>query len=383
MLHKIRIPETCRPYFEWIVELQRRLLTAICQATPDEIETEWIIAQLSDLDAKWVRTFCGRKDNISGVKRSMIDHMCTIASLPVDVKTKLIEEFDRDREFQKAFEGDTSHTYLSKLTILEAEDSRIRQAVRGFFESFYDPNFYPKQGYQILQVSGRLVRFDRDIFVGKFKAANQGEAVRPLADLEVCPMCDGNLGKPEVDHFYPKAHYPHLSCHYLNLVPICSNCNSRSYKGEKSPLTPKPDPPTVDWFHPYLRSAHDDTFEVQFERHNGRHVPVLFNSHSQIQKRIDNLNKLIKLEERWRQALSGIVKATIGDIRRVFRRRRKILGKEELCEQLQEWADSASEGFRLIPHAIVKRYYLQSAADGQPHTFDELWISATDTDTLG
>ena len=36
--------------------------------------------------------------------------------------------------------------------------------------------------------------------------------------------------RPEIDHFYPKAKYPHLSLSFYNLIPSCSTCNSK-FKG--------------------------------------------------------------------------------------------------------------------------------------------------------
>lgn len=56
--------------------------------------------------------------------------------------------------------------------------------------------------------------------------------------VDVCPYCNcqytftiGDVkhkyGKPELDHFYPKAHYPYLSCTLFNFIPSCHQCNNQ------------------------------------------------------------------------------------------------------------------------------------------------------------
>ena len=52
--------------------------------------------------------------------------------------------------------------------------------------------------------------------------------------LEVCPYCNkeyipitktNNRFRAEIDHFFPKATYPYLSCSLFNLIPSCLVCN--------------------------------------------------------------------------------------------------------------------------------------------------------------
>lgn len=59
----------------------------------------------------------------------------------------------------------------------------------------------------------------------------------------VCPFCGLNGMKPSkgkarnaYDHYLPKAKYPFTSVNFENLVPICTECNSTDYKGEKDVL---------------------------------------------------------------------------------------------------------------------------------------------------
>ncbi|WP_297433042.1 hypothetical protein [Sulfurimonas sp.] len=63
-------------------------------------------------------------------------------------------------------------------------------------------------------------------------------------NLKSCPFCNNNYiyfytkgdGKANtlatLEHYYPKAKYPHLSLSFYNLIPSCSICNSK-FKGNK------------------------------------------------------------------------------------------------------------------------------------------------------
>lgn len=61
-----------------------------------------------------------------------------------------------------------------------------------------------------------------------------------------CPICE--IGRPsELDHYLPKSAFPALSVTPANLVPICSECNKLTGKGDYSPT--KADEAL---FHPYF-----------------------------------------------------------------------------------------------------------------------------------
>lgn len=63
-------------------------------------------------------------------------------------------------------------------------------------------------------------------------------------NLKCCPFCNNNYiyfftkGDGSVntlatlEHYYPKATYPHLSLSFYNLIPACSTCNSK-FKGKE------------------------------------------------------------------------------------------------------------------------------------------------------
>lgn len=101
-----------------------------------------------------------------------------------------------------------------------------------FYEDFCDPGFPACFFTSPIAAPGR---FGRQQFFEAFELVNPG--------LSICAVCDetGFLTKPEgtsrgeLDHYFPKSHYPHLSCHPFNLVPTCHFCNG-PIKGSQDPL---------------------------------------------------------------------------------------------------------------------------------------------------
>lgn len=60
-----------------------------------------------------------------------------------------------------------------------------------------------------------------------------------------CPYCAGIGAAETLDHYLPKARFPALSVHPLNLVPACYTCNKGA--GADFPVSPSLQP-----IHPYL-----------------------------------------------------------------------------------------------------------------------------------
>lgn len=85
------------------------------------------------------------------------------------------------------------------------------------------------------KILGQAENFNRHHFLHEFSQANAG--------VYVCAFCDeariGTRHKgrlhADIDHFFPKSIYPHLSIHPYNMVPTCHSCNSGA-KGQTDPL---------------------------------------------------------------------------------------------------------------------------------------------------
>jgi len=282
MLHRIRV--SCDAELNWIVQLQRDLLSAVCQ--PDlnarTVTFDWIEGIRPDIDTNWFNRFCNRKDNISGIKRSLIEHLRFIANRPENEKQQILKNFESNQVFNKAF--DPAEVQPHPLRHVNGwPNSELIQTLRGFFTSFYDPNLYDNNGFPVPD-GHNPDRFCRKKFLEQFQTTNH--------ELGVCVLCDGDLGDPDIDHFYSKKVFPDLSCHPGNLVPICKSCNGRARKGEKPPMDKGVEDPIHNWFHPYYRSA-EGTYAVVFEEKENKIWPVLAGRNDLDQKRLDNLDNFI------------------------------------------------------------------------------------------
>lgn len=376
MLYKIN-PPAQRDLFDAIAQLQRTLLNLLCDSTckSSQITEAWLISHLTTMDSDWLQDFCKRKDTISNLKRPLLEHMRIIADAPMHVKQAILTAFENSQAFANLY--DESYTGPSRIpdeVDITGIDQQIWAAIRGLFESFYDPLFYPSCGYRLHAASMvALVVFNRDKFLEQFTNTNC---------LGVCPMCDGSRGDPEVDHFLPKSKYPFLSLHPFNLLPICSTCNGRSRKGQQIPLDIATDKQVLNWFHPYLRAA-EGTYTVGFEQRDNKLTPVLCGKDAQTQIRLINLDKLIGLQERWRQELIHRVRSTLKRIEQHRRRlRQHKLNEEELHQKLEEWAKDAEVDIGSLANSILGKYYLEATAQKQPILYDELWIYASDSDPV-
>lgn len=62
--------------------------------------------------------------------------------------------------------------------------------------------------------------------------------IREFPFTGCCPLC-GSLSAGTVDHFLPKDVFPEFSVYSLNLIPVCSHCNSdekgATYVGKSAP----------------------------------------------------------------------------------------------------------------------------------------------------
>lgn len=86
--------------------------------------------------------------------------------------------------------------------------------------------------------------FDYNSFTTKKQEYN-GYSLADNLQINTCPNCnrhytitisskkiDGQLTRPDFDHYFPKSKYPLLSLSFYNLIPSCKICNS-TFKGNK------------------------------------------------------------------------------------------------------------------------------------------------------
>ncbi|PWJ35967.1 hypothetical protein [Fibrobacter succinogenes] len=107
----------------------------------------------------------------------------------------------------------------------EAREWRVNQVLKEYF------------GYSDFE-KGRIQNDDVDKDDDENKIKWSAYEFTRRMNLDVCPYCgrqyiftisDGD-GRPQIDHYYPQADYPFLSCSIYNFIPSCPQCNLQ--KGE-------------------------------------------------------------------------------------------------------------------------------------------------------
>src|SRR6266545_5597674 len=277
VLHKVKV-SFCRDHLMWVVRLQRQLLEAICDVSVcgTHVTEPWVITQLPQLDHQWVTGLCQSYKSKQKPRMTLLAYMEAMADYPPAVKTELLEAFKHDLQVLEDLERGVRPGRTMR-GIQAIGNKQQQKEIRAFFELFYEPNFDKGKGYPTTTIGNQPVNFDRSHFVEQFKDENTFTAV--------CPLCDGQRGIAQVDHFYPKSRYPFLSCHPLNLIPICKDCNMAPCKGEKPPIAHRAQTNQMEeWFHPVLEPLADWTdsathpnssqFRIEFKRKNGPTAPV-------------------------------------------------------------------------------------------------------------
>jgi hypothetical protein len=121
----------------------------------------------------------------------------------------------------------------------------------------------------------------------------------------VCGYCDGNLGDlterksaNDIDHFFPKTDYPHLSIHPYNLYPACKPCNE-TWKLANNPV------PTIqpgmlrETYHPrFMPAAALLDIDVVPDTADWRRLSIRLRD-PVLPVRATHLNNVLRLDERW------------------------------------------------------------------------------------
>ncbi len=118
---------------------------------------------------------------------------------------------------------------------------------RGTKAKFYDANLEKMIG----------MIFNYNHFSSKNTDYYSGYELTAKLDIRTCLYCNRNfietisrpskIVRPDLDHFFPKSHFPFLAVSFYNLIPSCKVCNS-GFKGAN----------TIDLLHPYLDGFGDN-----------------------------------------------------------------------------------------------------------------------------
>ncbi|WP_295433267.1 hypothetical protein [uncultured Thiodictyon sp.] len=359
MLHRLEVAD-CRLALEWIVKLQTKLMTALCDPkiqAPD-ITAAWAQNVLPDIESDWVSRYCGWYRTKGTNKHSMLERMKALAALPTVDRHQCLVHLKDNLEFCLAFDP-AAHPPATRPRD-KALSKKASDVYRELLEAFY----------LIALNNGFPVKADGS--AGKdFKHADvvtTAQAANPK--LKVCPLCDGGKDGSELDHWLPKENFPELCCHPYNLVEICAACNGTENKGSKPVLNAEALEPFADWFHPYLRSAHD-TFAVTIAK-----GMVSLDALDPVnRRRVENLDCLVNLGSRWTNEYRTQFQRVQEKIRcRIGRRQQVSAGTLETL--LIDWREDARAQIGLMPNAMMEVALLSIACDTRSHVFEELSIYA-------
>lgn len=222
------------------------------------------------------------------------------------------------------------------------------EALRALAEAFYAIGL--EKGLPFDE-AGNPVASDgltRKGLVEKFKTAISGQ---------VCVLCDGPLGSPEVDHWLAKKVFPCLSVAPDNLVPACHSCNSREHKGEKPVWTANAAAPFAEWFHPFHLPIADRAEPLY------RDGKVTLTATTPAHERhVANVEGLLHLSERWTVDFKAKYQETQGKLRGKLRRGRMKPTADDLQDRLEEFLEEIEDEGD-APHGLMRRLVIRSALE--------------------
>jgi hypothetical protein len=331
MLHPVQ--PSCELALSWAMALQKDLIVGLCDPamTPRKVTIRWA-TNLRPPVKDWIERFVNRQYR----KKKIIEHMKVIAKLSVSEKQELINHFNEILSFTNAFVDGAVQPVMR-----EIKDCPASPAVLALLEAFYE-----------LALRDLHLPVDANgDYGGSF---SRDDYVRLHGDLNsprICPFCDGELNRPQVEHWLGKAKYPALSCHPRNLLPTCYACNAVE-KGTTPVINLGTSEPFSEWFHPYERQAFG-RLKITVEPPK---VKVEAKDLSD-DKRVKNLDELLNLSDRWSQEYKHQKQDFLRQLRVRFRR--EALTQPRFLEEVNILEEAARESVYKAPHAILQSVILE------------------------
>lgn len=293
-LHPLKLPRCAAILFR-VIALQKRLLRALTDPAlvATAVNTAWVQSVWRDMNAQWVQKFCLRGQEA---------RLRTIALAPLAARRALFEEFCRQNKVPAMV---NSGGDFRDLLALPAFNAALANTVKEFFADCYDLLGQSSRtgGYSF----GTRKAITKSRYSDEFRDANPTKVV--------CPYCDGDIGTPELDHYYCKSHFPLLACSPWNIVPVCKSCNDTTIaKGNRLALSPGPPRCSTDWLHPLMCPA-SDSVRIELTGNPRKAIPKLCSVDRNEQRRLDNHHWLLDrldqpnpsryLSNRWTRAAAA------------------------------------------------------------------------------
>jgi hypothetical protein len=353
-LHPLKLPKSAALLFR-IVALQKKLLKALAEPAlaANSVNTAWVQNVWSNMDAEWVRKFC------LGGQEARIQ---TIAAAPLAARRALYNEFHQQNKVPTMLNAGGN---FRDLVTLPGFNVPLATTVTEFFKDCYDLLGQTSRTKGYAFPGGRVVT--KVEYKKQFQEANHKKIV--------CPYCDGDMGTPDLDHYYSKSHFPLLACSPWNLVPICKSCNDTTIaKGDRLAVSPGPPRSTTDWLHPFQRPA-SAAAGINLTGNPRKAVPQLRSPDAAEQRRLDNHHWLLDrldhanpsryLSNRWTKAAAAHYEILV---RKVNRRANAANTIDHLVlDQLEEHHDSRGQAASSMVHAAV----CQAILDRRPEYLAE------------
>jgi hypothetical protein len=353
-LHPLRLPKSATLLFR-IVALQKRLLKALADPTlaANTVNTAWVQNVWRCWDAEWVRKFC---------LRGQEGRIQFIASATPAARQALYDEFCRQNKVPTLLKAGGDFRDLFELPDFNAA---LATTVTEFFKDCYD----------LLGQAGRT----KGYAFGGGRGMTKGQYKKQFREANltkvVCPYCDGDMGTPELDHYYSKTHFPLLACSPWNLVPICKSCNDTTIaKGDRLALSPGPPRSSVDWLHPFECPASAGV-QIQLSGNPRHAVPQLrsrdageqrrLENHHGLLDRLDQANPSRSLSNRWTNAAAAHFDVLVRKVNR------KLNAGTSVVLLVQDQLVDHQESRGLSPSSMVHAAVCRAILDQRPEYIEE------------
>jgi hypothetical protein len=374
MLHKLELP-AYRLQLEAILDFQYLLLSFAC-TTPLPVLPlipKMLKDRFGEQRGGWLSERCwkdkkGKKINTFGKE---LENLASYVTLNPSEGPVIVDAFKHDRTFYLHLNDANFEFQYAKLS------PKAKEAVKPLMVSFYEKLLFT--GFPSYIHLYNNEPFTYKLLLKGFYDANPR--------LKVCPGCDGpppsiknqiwNVeiiddeeyqNEAEVDHFFPKAFYPFLSIHFMNLVPLCPICNTKA-KNDKDPLNGYMGKGVLQYtFMPFSKPA-AQSIEVTVAKNANSLSKVVIKSKPGLAtaEQIENLNRTFKLTPRWEHHLRSWIGDTMLEIG-VLQARRKSSRQgieKEIKKRLRPFANAREESIGQMTHLLVQRGYANYALNEQ------------------
>jgi hypothetical protein len=374
MLHKLEMP-VYKSQLEAILDFQYHLLSFACTAPSLPLTSDMLLdmlrAEFGELSGDWLSKRCWQGDKKYAFYIELSKLIDYIGGNPLE-GPNILDAFRNDRDFYKHLNDADFEFQYPKLS------NKSKEVIKPLMVSFYEKLLITGFPDYIHLVNKEL--FTYKLLLKGFYVANPR--------LKVCPGCDGPpphinkqkwdievvddddeyQGEAEVDHFFPKALYPFLSIHFMNLVPLCPDCNLKAKKAQ-DPLHGRTGKGMLQCtFIPFCKPA-VQCIEVTISKGVNHSPRVAIKNKLELasSEQAENLNKTFKLVPRWRQRLENWIGEAMLEVGRLQVRRKSNRQRIErkIKDKLIPLSKAQEDSIGQMSNLLIQRGYANYALNDQ------------------